>query len=129
VSGNGNIYNLWTLSLKTGELRQYTDALGGITKHTHDPQNRLIGEEDARGFAATYEYDLAGNLSDDGAYTYQWDYANRLTKIVRKSDSGTVAVLDYDALSRRILKYDAVANITLRFYYSDESKPGPPPAR
>ena len=29
VAKNGNIYNLWTLSLKNGELRQYTDALGG----------------------------------------------------------------------------------------------------
>jgi hypothetical protein len=29
VARNGNIYNIWTLSLKTGELRQYTDALGG----------------------------------------------------------------------------------------------------
>jgi hypothetical protein len=28
VAKNGNIYNIWTLSLKTGELRQYTDALG-----------------------------------------------------------------------------------------------------
>ena len=27
VARNGNIYNIWTLSLKTGELRQYTDAL------------------------------------------------------------------------------------------------------
>jgi hypothetical protein len=26
---NGNIYNIWTLDLKTGELRQYTDALTG----------------------------------------------------------------------------------------------------
>ena len=30
VARNGNIYNLWTLNLKTGELRQYTDALGGV---------------------------------------------------------------------------------------------------
>ncbi|MBI2187224.1 MAG: PD40 domain-containing protein [Acidobacteria bacterium] len=29
VARNGNIHNIWTLSLKTGELRQYTDALGG----------------------------------------------------------------------------------------------------
>ena len=29
VARNGNIYNLWTLSLKTGELRQYTDVLTG----------------------------------------------------------------------------------------------------
>jgi hypothetical protein len=29
VSKNGNIYNIWTLDLGTGELRQYTDALTG----------------------------------------------------------------------------------------------------
>ena len=29
VARNGNIYNIWTLSLKTGELRQFTDAVGG----------------------------------------------------------------------------------------------------
>ena len=29
VARNGNIYNIWTLNTKTGELRQYTDALGG----------------------------------------------------------------------------------------------------
>src|SRR5882672_9460182 len=29
VAKNGNIYNIWTLDLKTGELKQYTDALGG----------------------------------------------------------------------------------------------------
>ncbi len=29
VARNGNIYNVWTLSLKSGELRQYSDAVGG----------------------------------------------------------------------------------------------------
>jgi hypothetical protein len=29
VARNGNIYNIWTLNLKTSELRQYTDAVGG----------------------------------------------------------------------------------------------------
>jgi hypothetical protein len=29
VAKNGNIYNIWTLDLTTGELKQYTDALGG----------------------------------------------------------------------------------------------------
>jgi hypothetical protein len=29
VARNGNIYNVWTLNLKTNELKQYTDALGG----------------------------------------------------------------------------------------------------
>ncbi len=29
VTRNGNIYNIWTLNLKTGELRQFTDAVSG----------------------------------------------------------------------------------------------------
>src|SRR4030095_587411 len=29
VARHGNIYNVWTLNLKTNELKQYTDALGG----------------------------------------------------------------------------------------------------
>jgi WD40-like Beta Propeller Repeat len=29
VAKNGNIYNIWTLDLKNGELRQFTDAVGG----------------------------------------------------------------------------------------------------
>jgi WD40 repeat protein len=29
VAKNANIYNIWTLDTKSGELRQYTDALGG----------------------------------------------------------------------------------------------------
>ncbi len=29
VAKNGNIYNIWTLDMKNGELRQYTDAVGG----------------------------------------------------------------------------------------------------
>ena len=39
VARNGNIYNVWTLDLKNGELRQYTDALGG---------NRLAGRAERR---------------------------------------------------------------------------------
>ena len=29
IARNGNIYNIWTLNLKNGELREYTDALTG----------------------------------------------------------------------------------------------------
>ena len=29
VAANGNIYNIWTLDLKSRQLRQFTDALGG----------------------------------------------------------------------------------------------------
>jgi len=30
VARNSNIYNIWTLDLRSGELKQYTDALGGV---------------------------------------------------------------------------------------------------
>jgi len=44
VAKNGQIYNLWTLDLKTNELKQYTDALSGNVSPVvlHDnPANRI----------------------------------------------------------------------------------------
>jgi WD40-like Beta Propeller Repeat len=44
VAKNGQIYNLWTLDLKTNELKQYTDALSGNVSPVvlkDSPQNRL----------------------------------------------------------------------------------------
>ena len=44
VAKNGNIYNVWTLNLKTGELRQFTDALGGNVSPVvlNTPRNKQI---------------------------------------------------------------------------------------
>jgi hypothetical protein len=42
VAKNGNIYNVWTLNLKTNELKQYTDALGGNVSPV------LLTDEDKR---------------------------------------------------------------------------------
>jgi hypothetical protein len=44
VAKNGQIYNIWTLDLKTNELKQFTDALAGV--HTpvvlrDNPANRI----------------------------------------------------------------------------------------
>jgi hypothetical protein len=55
VVRNGAIYNLWTLDLKTGELRQYTDALGGNFSPI------VLQEDDARVAFVSYfkgEYGL-----------------------------------------------------------------------
>ncbi len=45
VARNGNIYNLWTLNLETGELRQWTDAVGGnyspVVVHEGDTATRV----------------------------------------------------------------------------------------
>src|SRR3982750_2128543 len=45
VARNGNIYNVWTLNLKTNELKQYTDALGGnvsaVALRSEDRQQKI----------------------------------------------------------------------------------------
>jgi len=49
VARNGNIYNIWTLNLKNGELRQYTDAMSGNTtpivlhRGNDQPQVAFVG--------------------------------------------------------------------------------------
>jgi hypothetical protein len=47
VAKNGNIYNIWTLNLKSGELRQFTDTLGAnvspvVYKGTTGPRVAFI---------------------------------------------------------------------------------------
>jgi len=54
--------------------------------------------------AQTLTYDADGNLADDGSYTYGYDMENRLTSVIRKSDSAQVGRYFYDALDRRIIQ-------------------------
>ena len=64
VAKNGNIYNIWTLDLKTGELRQYTDALGG----NFSPVVLRDGKTSSIAFVSYYkgEYELH-TLEREGA--------------------------------------------------------------
>jgi hypothetical protein len=58
VARNGNIFNIWTLDLRTGDLRQYTDTLGGTLSPialTDSPQNRI-------GFVTYYKGDYGLHL-------------------------------------------------------------------
>ncbi|HXE81321.1 MAG TPA: hypothetical protein VNK41_11250, partial [Vicinamibacterales bacterium] len=57
VARNGNIYNIWTLSLKTGELRQYTDAVGGNLSPV--PLAGRDGEPPKIAFVSYYKGDYA----------------------------------------------------------------------
>ena len=68
----------------------------------------------------TLAYDAAGNLTTDkDGYQYQYDYENRITKII-KSGPTTVAEFTYDALGRRIEKKDCITSAnTRRYYYND----------
>jgi YD repeat-containing protein len=66
---------------------------------------------------AALDYDAAGNLTTDkDGYEYEYDYENRITEI-KKNGSITVAEFAYDALGRRIKKYDNIAIETTLYYY------------
>ncbi|MBI4835560.1 MAG: RHS repeat-associated core domain-containing protein, partial [Planctomycetes bacterium] len=62
-------------------------------------------------------YDANGNLKDDGANLYAYDYANRLVEVRRKSDNELIASFKYDALGRRISKTNNQQQTTK--YYLD----------
>src|ERR1043166_3685507 len=49
-------------------------------------------------------YDDDGNLQQDPAYSYSYDEENRLSQVVRLSDSALVGQYFYDALGRRIVR-------------------------
>jgi hypothetical protein len=82
-----------TVSYTDNSLNQYT-VVGG-TNRSHDGN---------------------GNVSDDGTYTYAFNYKNLIVKATRKSDSVVVGEYKYDALGRRVEK--AVTGATYRYIYS-----------
>ena len=89
--------------------RTTVNANGVTVNYTADNMNAytsLSGGENA-----TLEYDANGNLTNDGAHTYQYNYNNRLVGV----DNGQTAIYKYDALNRRIQK--TVGNSTIRYYY------------
>ena len=61
VARNGNIYNVWTLDLGTGELKQYTDALGGNFSPV------VLNRDDRRlGFISYYKGDYGLRALEPG---------------------------------------------------------------
>lgn len=82
----------------------------------------------------SYTYDLDGNVTADGRWTYTWDAENRLVKMVKNSPTIDLATAPtgasfqklgfvYDALGRRIAKSyytlstDTTPFLTYRFLY------------
>jgi RHS repeat-associated protein len=53
---------------------------------------------------ALLAYDENGNLLDDGAHRYQYDFANRLKRILHKADNVALGVYAYDAHGRRLAR-------------------------
>ncbi len=69
------------------------------------------------------DYDAAGNLTQDhDGYRYVYDYENRITRIYKLNGQTEVdvAFYAYDALGRRIGKFDAAALEVTYYYYNDQ---------
>ena len=66
-------------------------------------------------------YEAAGNVTkDNNGYEYEYDYENRIVKTTK--DSSDIAEYAYEALGRRIKKYDAVADKTRLYYYNTNNQ-------
>jgi hypothetical protein len=82
VARNGQIYNVWMLDLKTGELRQYTDAVGGnlytavlkdgnatprlivVTYHKGEYELHVVDRRDPIVTAASSDFGAPGPIID-----------------------------------------------------------------
>jgi len=84
VARNGSIYNLWTLSLKTGELKQWTDTIGG----NFSPVILRDGKTTRTAFVAYYKGDYELHLLD----------RKEATMTVNTSDFGAPGpIIDFQA--------------------------------
>ena len=88
------------------------DAVGNLFRtpdrsdRKYGPAGQLLESRDARG-VTTYDYDPEGNLTkkvepDGSAWTYEWNGAGMLARVVRPN--GHVVEFGYDPLARRTFK-------------------------
>ncbi|HLG15431.1 MAG TPA: RHS repeat-associated core domain-containing protein [Blastocatellia bacterium] len=66
------------------------------------PTNRINTVSEGGG-VSSYSHDAAGNVTNDGRHTYQYDAQNRIVS-VDKSGSTSLATYTYDAGNRRVKK-------------------------
>ena len=89
--------------------RNSTLALPNPSQWVHSNRNELLTSG-----SATFTYDLNGNLATKsdttGAWTYEWDAENRLTRVTR--NGAEVARYRYDPLGRRVEKLAGAVRTT-----------------
>jgi len=102
---------------RVGNRESHTDRSGTTTAYTlANPANEYaaVGGEGV-------SYDAAGNLAVDAdGREYAYDEHNRLIRITA-ADETVLARYQYDALGRRIVFEDPVAETTTRYYHDGHS--------
>jgi len=101
------------LSNRTGNNRQRDEVVNYSVDSLTNRYNSVGGNN--------LSYDDAGNMTQDkDGYDYEYDYENRLIKVM-DDQQNVVAEYAYDALGRRIRKIDRAANPdeTTLYYYND----------
>ena len=112
LSANTPLHGDWTLdgagnwTQVDGETRQHS-SFNEIIRRSGDSVTGIL-------------FDDNGNETDDGTYTFQWDFNNRLRTVAKKAGGALVAVYSYDAANGRIRKeVFQVIGIT-DFYYDGQ---------
>lgn len=107
----------WTLDPVDNWLKESTN---GVTEQTdvEAADNELTSIN-----GTSLAYDANGNVTQDAGYNYAYDEENRLTQVVRRSDSAVVGEYVYDALGRRVKKVaDPNHILSTNVYFYDESR-------
>jgi RHS repeat-associated protein len=82
----------WCFDTAGNRVSEINGITGRSATQAHNALNQL----------RSCSYDLDGNLTANGAWSYTWDAENRLTSV--KSNGTLIATYQYDAYNRRISK-------------------------
>ena len=93
----GNRTGVWNAVSGGTQLQTVSIAVSGGA-----PTNRINTVTEG-GAVASYSYDAAGNVTNDGRHTYQYDAENRIVS-VDKSGATILATYAYDGGNRRVKK-------------------------
>lgn len=103
------LHSRWTID-GVGNWQQVDDEV-----RQHSSFNELVVRN-----GMVIDHDANGNEIDDGTFTFQWDYRNRLRAVTRKADGLLVGLYTYDAVNRRIRKVvtnPSGPDVVTDFYY------------
>ena len=98
----------WNLDGQDNWASVTTDSTIETRDHNAANETTAVG-------STSLTYDAAGNLTNDGTYTYTFDGWNRLVAVHLVSNSSQVATYSYDGQGHRTSK--TVGSTTAEYYY------------